>query len=452
MKTTALAILTLLALESSAWADSATIDLDVRAPGFDAATLRGRLSVDLGEPVVAPTETASVHLLVTESNGRYVVGITIGDRQVTRQIVLSADRAVAEETLELVLAAMMRTEGRYRTPEENVAPPPEPLPPPAPPPPPAIVSVVHPRVVVAAPPLVATERDAVVPVGVDFLPLVGVSSVTRARDTRNFSLGALGTLAHNIDGLGIDGIVGITTGTVRGVEIAGITSVVANDVDGAQIGGVVNVAGSVSGVQIGGVANVAAGDVDGAQIGGVVNVAAGHVRGVQLGLVNVASDSDAPIGLFNIIKNGGHHVDVWSQDTGAVMAGVQLGGKYTHAILGVGARPGPDGVRFVYGGGIGVHADVSERVGLDFDLLQHDFAAFRSPTAFVQLSQARVLFDIALVPRFRIFAAPRSTCSSRRTRRTRTRAPSARGASVARATRACRCGRALRSARACSSF
>ncbi len=159
-------------------------------------------------------------------------------------------------------------------------------------------------------------------------------------------------------------------------------------------------------MQIGGVVNIAHGDVDGAQIAGVVNVASGSVHGMQLGLVNVADESDAPIGLVNIIAKGRHHVDVWGSETGLVMAGGQLGGKYTHAILGVGMRPGPDGARFAFGGGIGFHADLGESVGLDFDLLHHDLSAFVAQPKLVQLSQARLLFDFALMRGLRLFAGP----------------------------------------------
>jgi hypothetical protein len=88
------------------------------------------------------------------------------------------------------------------------------------------------------------------------------------------------------------------------------------------------------------------------------------------------------------------------------MAGGQLGGKYTHAILGIGVRPSPDGARFAYGGGIGFHADASEKLGIDVDFLHHDLSAFVTTGRTVQMSQMRLLFDFELFSRARVFAGP----------------------------------------------
>jgi hypothetical protein len=200
--------------------------------------------------------------------------------------------------------------------------------------------------------------------------------------------------------------VSTATEDASGLQIGGIANI-ARDATGLQLAGIVNVTGGdVAGFQLGGITNVAGGDVAGGQLAGIVNIARGHVTGPQIGLVNVAEDSDAPIGLFNFIKNGRHHVDVWGQETGLVMGGVQLGGKYTHAILGVGARYTATGMRPAYGGGLGVHFPVGERFALDFDLLHHDLAAFTSPAKLVQLSQARLLLEVELADRMRLFAGP----------------------------------------------
>jgi hypothetical protein len=258
------------------------------------------------------------------------------------------------------------------------------------------------------------------PFAIDLVPFLGFSTATRARDTRWFSIGAVGTVAREVAGLSINGALGVTTGKLRGAQISGAINVVAGDADGAQIAGAVNVSGDADGAQIAGAINVAAnvdgtqiagainvahGDVNGAQISGAVNVASGRVHGLQLGVVNIADESDAPIGLVNVIKRGRHHVDVWGSESGLFMAGGQLGGKYTHAILAVGLRPGPDGARFAFGGGIGFHVDASERLGIDVDFLHYDLSALQS-TRSVQMSQARVLFDVELFSRMRVFAGP----------------------------------------------
>ncbi len=408
------------ALTSTARADDAPlVDLDVQAPGFDVVALRARVAISLGQSVGVPGLGAGIHLFVTEINGKIIVGLSQGARQVTRQVELSSDHAVAAETLELLLVAMMRQEAAPPAAQNEattttpavIAPPP--------------VVVAPPHVVAPPPqhtaPVVPSERAYTMPFAIDLVPFVGFSTATRARDTRWFSLGAVGTVARDVAGLSVNGALGVTTGKLRGAQISGAVNVVAGDADGAQIAGAVNVsgnadgaqiagavnvAGDVDGTQIAGAINVAHGDVSGAQIAGVINVASGRVHGLQLGVVNIADESDAPIGVVNVIKRGRHHVDVWGSESGLFMAGGQLGGKYTHAILAVGVRPGPDGARFAVGGGIGFHIDASERLGIDVDFLHYDLSALQPTTHSVQMSQARVLFDFEIFSRMRVFAGP----------------------------------------------
>ncbi|HEX4514356.1 MAG TPA: hypothetical protein VH054_12490 [Polyangiaceae bacterium] len=402
------------ALASTARADEAPlVDLDVQAPGFDVVALRARLAVSLAQNVSAPGLGAGIHLFVTEINGKIIVGLSQGTRQVTRQVELSSDHAVAVETLELLLVAMMRQEAAPPAAQNEAAPPAVVAPPPvvvAPPPPPQQ----------PAPPLVTAEREYTMPFAIDLVPFVGFSTATRARDTRWLSIGAVGTVAREVAGLSVNGALGVTTGKLRGAQVSGAINVVAGDADGAQIAGAVNVSGDADGAQIAGAINVAAnvdgtqiagainvahGDVNGAQISGAINVASGRVHGLQLGVVNIADESDAPIGLVNVIKRGRHHVDVWGSESGLFMAGGQLGGKYTHAILAVGVRPGPDGARFAVGGGIGFHVEASERLGIDVDFLHYDLSTLQSSRS-VQMSQARVLFDVELLGGVRVFAGP----------------------------------------------
>src|SRR5258708_26262056 len=87
-------------LASTARAEAGVIavDLDIQAPGFDVVALRGRLAVALGRSVSAPGLGAAIHLFVTEINGKIIVGLSQGTRQVTRQVELSSDHVVAEET------------------------------------------------------------------------------------------------------------------------------------------------------------------------------------------------------------------------------------------------------------------------------------------------------------------------------------------------------------------
>lgn len=385
--------------------ESPTIDLDMRAPDFDGDTVRSELSAELGTPIGKPGASPRARLIV-EHTDRFRIAVMQSDRSVVRNVDLPKNPKSARETLVLLLASMMRDEAgplleelrkkkpapepkeepkeepKVETPKTTIETP-KPMPVPS-------VPVAHPPVVVKAP---VVQDDPCkhannVPVAIDFAPFVGVSTATRARDVRSFSVGALGTTAHSTRGFEVSGVAGIDRCTVSGAQIAGVVAV-ARTVHGAQISGVVNVAGSVDGAQI-----------------GVVNVSPGRVHGVQIGVINVADESDVPIGLVNVIKHGRQHVDAWSNETGLTMVGYQLGGTYTHAILGIGVRPGPEGVRFAYGGGIGFHVPINGSFALDFDAMHHDLAAFLATPKLVQLSQARAILAWTIVPRLAVFGGP----------------------------------------------
>jgi hypothetical protein len=382
--------------------ESASIDLEMRTPDFDAETVRAELSAELGTPIGKPGASPRARLIVEHPTDRFRVALMQPDRSVVRNVDLPRNPKSARETLVLLLAAMTRDEAgplleelrkkkqpAAKTDEQKLEPPKVDPPSPkiAPPPMPAPVPPAQVR------PLEAAEEDpckqaSTVPVAIDFAPFVGMSTAYRARDIRWFSVGALGTTAHGTRGFEVSGVVGIDRCTVSGAQIAGVVAI-ARTVHGAQISGVVNVAGEVEGSQV-----------------GMVNVATGRVKGPQIGVVNIADESDAPIGVVNVIKHGRHHVDVWGNETGMTMAGVQLGGTWTHAILGIGARPGPDGVRFVYGGGIGGHIPISEAFALDVDVMHHDLAAFLATPKLVQLSQARAILAWTIVPRLAVFGGP----------------------------------------------
>jgi hypothetical protein len=130
-------------------------------------------------------------------------------------------------------------------------------------------------------------------------------------------------ISGGLDGVGVAGVTFISTDDVAGGLVAPVT-VVAGALKGVQFGVVEVATAGVVGAQLG-VANVAAGGVGGVQAG-VSNVAVGGLGGVQGGVVNVASAGvvGAQVGVLNI---GG---DVTGTQVGVVniastVKGAQLG-------------------------------------------------------------------------------------------------------------------------------
>ncbi len=195
-----------------------------------------------------------------------------------------------------------------------------------------------------------------------FVP--GFSLFNENIENLNISLGILGSLVHNLNGLQISNLLNISEGYVNGFQIASIGNIgldknrgiqgafvfniadkisglqtaavfniasdtilgmqgssvfnTAQQVTGVQAAGVFNIAGKVQGfqtagifsyakkmqgIQLNGIAGIA-GKIEGLQLSGIINIAE-SVDGVQLGLINIAKEnSGLAIGLINIIGDG----------------------------------------------------------------------------------------------------------------------------------------------------
>ena len=182
--------------------------------------------------------------------------------------------------------------------------------------------------------------------------------------------GGVNLVAGGADGLQMAGGVNVVALDMDGVQLAGGVNVVAGSVDGLQAAGGVNVAGGVvDGVQAAGGLNVSGG-IDGAQLA-PVNYSAGHVDGIQIGVINVARTSDFSLGVINIILEGRTHIDGWVNEGGFAWSAFKHGGEGFHYIYGAGYRPGPEALPAAWGVvlGIGGHTTVGQRFFLDTDLL-----------------------------------------------------------------------------------
>lgn len=307
----------------------------------DAERVRAEVERELS--TLSPPPSGILHIR-DDGSGHVVVRFEARDgRQLERTFEPRTEPAARAEEIALLAANVAR---------DDVVP----SPPPAPPSPGGAPVVIAPPVRVDA----CGRPASAWPVGADFVPGVGTSSSPSGRAAaRHLSLNLLAGVA----------------GGVRGVELGGLGNLQLGSVCGAQIAGVANVVrGSVAGVQIAGVVNVTRGDVAGAQIG-VVNTAA-VVRGVQIGVVNVAQRSDFSLGLLSVNTQGRTHLEAWiNGESGLVAAGVKHGGRYWHAIYGVGSKLGTrDGgsADFAAMLGFGAHIPTPHpRLAVDIDGVYH---------------------------------------------------------------------------------
>jgi hypothetical protein len=184
--------------------------------------------------------------------------------------------------------------------------------------------------------------------GFDGLQLGGLANITR--DARTIQVAGLTNISKGLYGIQISGLTNISQ-DAYGLQLAGLTNI-SKDVYGLQVGGLTNIAQDTYGLQLAGLFNVShdlygmqlaglfncAKDVYGLQFAGLVNVAK-RARGVQFAaILNVAEESDFPIGLINIIKQGDKGVALTYDMLGNAVMSFRSGGKYTYGILGVGCN------------------------------------------------------------------------------------------------------------------
>ena len=164
----------------------------------------------------------------------------------------------------------------------------------------------------------------------------------------------LTNIAKETRGLQLAGLVNISQDTY-GLQLAGLTNIT-KDVYGLQLAGLANISQDAFGLQLAGLINIAK-EVYGMQFAGLVNVAK-RVKGVQFAsILNVAEESDCPIGLINIVKNGSMGVAFTYDMMGNALASFRSGGKFTYGIVGVGLNQHMAD-KLVLEAGYGVHIPV----------------------------------------------------------------------------------------------
>ncbi|NDV59611.1 hypothetical protein [Bacteroides sp. 519] len=252
--------------------------------------------------------------------------------------------------------------------------------------------------------------------GVSFNILAGVS-----KNEKYFTFGGLANIIHNnASGVQFAGLLNTIGNDANGFQFAGLFNRTGNTTRGIQFAGLYNLADNGYGFQFGGLANTikkeysgiqfaglfnSAKDFQGFQFAGLVNIAK-NVKGVQFaGLVNIAENSDYPIGLINIIKNGEMSVGVTYDETGSVIASFRSGGRVLYGILGVGYNHKSNHKHYVAEGGFGAHIPVVNRFRINAEL-KSQFMNMSSSDEFLNKSSFSILPAFKFTPNLEIFAGP----------------------------------------------
>lgn len=188
-------------------------------------------------------------------------------------------------------------------------------------------------------------------------------------------------------------------GDLRGLQL-GAFNLARGGVYGLQAGSV-TYAARMYGLQLGGLA--IAGQVSGMQVSGI-NIASGRVRGVQLGIINIADDADVAIGMFSISKKYGAFVDLWMSDSAAINVSLRFPARYSYSLVSFGVHPAGAGAGWQYGLGFGFHAPLSDKLYGEIDDtvfgVQPGFASLQMPSL---LNVTRLTLGVRIARRFAVF-------------------------------------------------
>ncbi|WP_437910894.1 hypothetical protein WME95_24910 [Sorangium sp. So ce327] len=199
------------------------------------------------------------------------------------------------------------------------------------------------------------------------------------------------------------GVANVAVSKATDVQI-GLANVAVGEATDVQLS-LVNVAAGGSADLQAGLTNVAAGESADVQIG-LLNIATGKVGGAQIGLVNYADDSPFSLGLFNFIRKGRLHVDVWGLESGIVVAGVKHGSDHFHNIYGIGLRTIGNRPLLVSALGLGGRFSIHQRAYVDVDVLGYTLHEPSTLESAATIAQARALLGFRLFPELAIFGGP----------------------------------------------
>jgi hypothetical protein len=181
--------------------------------------------------------------------------------------------------------------------------------------------------------------------------------------------GVYNHIMDSLNGIQAAGTANFVLKKVVGAQLAGVINVAIDTVSGLQAAGVLNIAGKkVMGAQIAGVMNVAANDVKGFQVAGILNYAR-KVKGIQLGLINIADTVDgASIGFLSIVAKGYHKLALSSNEITPLNVSVKTGTHKFYNIFTAGLRWQKDSKIYSVGYGIGNETSLSRKLAINTEL------------------------------------------------------------------------------------
>jgi hypothetical protein len=168
------------------------------------------------------------------------------------------------------------------------------------------------------------------------IQLAGIVNASGAQMEGIQLAGIVNAARFNSDGVQAAGIINASGGAQSGIFLAGIGNAAALNADGVFVSGIFNASrGPAAGIQVTGIANVSE-TFDGIQVSGIFN-SANKVNGIQIAPLNLAREFEGlPVGLVSWYDNGRKNIDVHTNETGFIYAGLKTGTKDIYNMISVG--------------------------------------------------------------------------------------------------------------------
>jgi CarboxypepD_reg-like domain len=221
--------------------------------------------------------------------------------------------------------------------------------------------------------------------GVNKLELAGVFNLTKKNVRSVQAAGVFNIVGGSVNGVQTAGVHNLVYDSVKGVQAAGVSNFTKGKLNGVQLAGVYNhVSDSINGVQAAGVANFAKEKIKGWQIAGVANVSTKEtngvqlagvfnytkkLKGVQIGLINIADTSDGySIGLINFVKNGYHQLSISSDEVAHLNVAYKSGNRKLYSIIQIGTNLSSNHKLYSFGYGIGRENKLGKQFSITTEL------------------------------------------------------------------------------------
>lgn len=169
-----------------------------------------------------------------------------------------------------------------------------------------------------------------------------------------------------MEGAQIAGSINYANDTMNGVQVAGMINISRQKAEGAQIAGAINYAHKgIDGSQISGMVNIAPGEMKGTQVSSFINYA-GHLKGVQVGIINIAdTSSGVSVGLLNFVWKGYHKLSVSTNEVTNLNVSFKTGNENLYNTFDAGINIGSFQKAYTLGYGWGSAIKLSNRFSLN---------------------------------------------------------------------------------------